>query len=796
MLVGYPYLHEVDERTLCDDGACLNPSEEVAELVWEANHRQATMVSSLPNSLFKHADLIHGWKTNHGVGSSDPWIGEVNGRLVDESYHPDSTGHWNTALYLDAELHIADDLVGVAPSIERGWLEANLGGIARIGDTETFVINASTSRYLTPIPTAATYRCLVARGRRPVEVLPTDAARSIRRTEGVRACVDPNEVRSSIVESDNSGASWYVDSAAVRHDIPDSDTYWCYAARYRRITSGYVDADIVSLQPGSPVAPCLDPARFEGSIIRRDDGVSWVVAGGQRHHIPTYSVDICAQFVQNLPVGRKDLSGAHTSSIQEGPPHSCDLNNSILRAEDRPAPQPSYGYYESSRHWIQDPWTFDYYVRRGFGIVDIPTEEMILLLDDGGSEEPRLDPAAIPRDSIIRRSDGVSWVVDGSGVRHHIPFAQDDVCWRLIRGLTVSATSLAFSQANAFPEADAWPCIIGDRIVRSDDGASYLVDTANSRHWIPDVETYQVLAQSYSAVGPWASSEVAAIPEGPRVSYRIDPNSVKNSIICRDDNVCWAVDGAGIRHHIATHGDNVCWRWVNGWQVRRSGLNFEQANSLAEAEPWPCSLNGRIIATNEGASYYMEGNIRRWIQDPYDFACYANGRPVIRGMAMAEAQGLPEGAAMPLCVGPGQRLVSIRSTWSNRFVSAELGYGGADYGMLRARATSVGDWERFRLIGDCNSSCVIQSVANRRLVSAELGYQGAAWGELRARATGEGSWERFRFVGDCNSTCSIIALGNGRYVAGEFDYSGNGWAMLRARSTTWQGWESFQIAPA
>ncbi len=39
--------------------------------------------------------------------------------------------------------------------------------------------------------------------------------------------------------------------------------------------------------------------------------------------------------------------------------------------------------------------------------------------------------------------------------------------------------------------------------------------------------------------------------------------------------------------------------------------------------------------------------------------------------------------------------VVITSRANGRLVSAELGYGGDTYGMLRARATAVGPWELF-----------------------------------------------------------------------------------------------------
>jgi hypothetical protein len=145
---------------------------------------------------------------------------------------------------------------------------------------------------------------------------------------------------------------------------------------------------------------------------------------------------------------------------------------------------------------------------------------------------------------------------------------------------------------------------------------------------------------------------------------------------------------------------------------------------------------------------------------------------------------------------PPTRIVSIRSNGNGQYVSAEVEYRGADYGMLRARAAGVGDWERFELVGDCAKRCTIRSLANRKFVSAELGYKGYAWGEMRARADSGGTWEQFRTEGDCARGCALRALGNNRLVSAELGYTGNGKGMLRARATSASAWEFFQmVAP-
>ncbi|WP_433428520.1 fascin domain-containing protein [Nonomuraea sp. CA-141351] len=141
---------------------------------------------------------------------------------------------------------------------------------------------------------------------------------------------------------------------------------------------------------------------------------------------------------------------------------------------------------------------------------------------------------------------------------------------------------------------------------------------------------------------------------------------------------------------------------------------------------------------------------------------------------------------------------TIISDVNNMFVSAELNQTGTLYGMLRARATSVGPWERFRI---CESdglagstTWTIQSLANGKYVSAELNYEGHYSGLLRARADSPGPWEKFRFSGDPFTLrqSSMVSLGNGRYVTTEVNETGSSYAMLRARASSVGAWERYR----
>jgi hypothetical protein len=135
-------------------------------------------------------------------------------------------------------------------------------------------------------------------------------------------------------------------------------------------------------------------------------------------------------------------------------------------------------------------------------------------------------------------------------------------------------------------------------------------------------------------------------------------------------------------------------------------------------------------------------------------------------------------------------------------VSAELGWGGSDYGILRARATQVGPWEWFTLCWWSSSDptktiYAIQSDANGKFVSNELGWSGNRYGILRARATDIGPWEHFHIGVTCpGSICWWFESATiGRYVSAEFGWAGNDKGILRSRATAIGPWEQFSPVP-
>lgn len=123
-------------------------------------------------------------------------------------------------------------------------------------------------------------------------------------------------------------------------------------------------------------------------------------------------------------------------------------------------------------------------------------------------------------------------------------------------------------------------------------------------------------------------------------------------------------------------------------------------------------------------------------------------RPVEPPRAGAHALAGRSATAAPADVVHCYPTLSLMSAANRHWVSAEVGYPTTDpsYGMLRARASASGLWERFWLCFDSTTSdWVIISAQNGDLVSAELGYPATdpRYGMLRARATGIGLWEEY-----------------------------------------------------
>ena len=137
----------------------------------------------------------------------------------------------------------------------------------------------------------------------------------------------------------------------------------------------------------------------------------------------------------------------------------------------------------------------------------------------------------------------------------------------------------------------------------------------------------------------------------------------------------------------------------------------------------------------------------------------------------------------------------LQSADDGLYVSAEMGYTGNNYAMLRARAATVGPWERYNLTYDTSTGTwSIQSLDNNLFVSTELSFTGNNYAMLRARSSTASIWERYNlYYNRVSGTWEIQSARNNLYISTEVDFTGSNYAMLRARASTVGPWEQYHI---
>lgn len=155
------------------------------------------------------------------------------------------------------------------------------------------------------------------------------------------------------------------------------------------------------------------------------------------------------------------------------------------------------------------------------------------------------------------------------------------------------------------------------------------------------------------------------------------------------------------------------------------------------------------------------------------------------------AQAASLDAAVPPSIVCNPRWTTITSVANDRYVSAEVGWSGTQYGTLRARASRADLWERYQLCYFAGTYA-LKSLANGRYVSAELGWSGDTFGTLRARATEVAAWERFYIIRLSGGQYALRSYARNFYVSAEVGWAGDRYGTLRARATAIQRWELFR----
>jgi hypothetical protein len=143
----------------------------------------------------------------------------------------------------------------------------------------------------------------------------------------------------------------------------------------------------------------------------------------------------------------------------------------------------------------------------------------------------------------------------------------------------------------------------------------------------------------------------------------------------------------------------------------------------------------------------------------------------------------------------------FKSEANKNYVAAELNYGPFKYprrdlyGMLRARATTLGAWEEHQFCIDKLTRCCwsIFTNANARWATTQIDDSGKDKDMLRASATGIGPWERYRIycIKDEPGAFEIYSTANHRSVTAQLNYTGADYGMLRAQASGVGPWEKF-----
>jgi hypothetical protein len=131
---------------------------------------------------------------------------------------------------------------------------------------------------------------------------------------------------------------------------------------------------------------------------------------------------------------------------------------------------------------------------------------------------------------------------------------------------------------------------------------------------------------------------------------------------------------------------------------------------------------------------------------------------------------------------PIGKIIGWKALNNDRFVSTNL--NNSNY-LQAGWATSIGSWERYRVVDAGGGKIALLSLNNNRYVSCNLNnsnYIQAGW------ATTIGAWEKFTWIDRGSGKFALLADNNARYISNNLNAS----QTLQAFSTSIGTWEEFQ----
>ncbi|MFD8674901.1 hypothetical protein ACFV1A_17635 [Streptomyces seoulensis] len=168
-------------------------------------------------------------------------------------------------------------------------------------------------------------------------------------------------------------------------------------------------------------------------------------------------------------------------------------------------------------------------------------------------------------------------------------------------------------------------------------------------------------------------------------------------------------------------------------------------------------------------------------------------------IAMSAVQAQAASRPVPVTAGDKYALKSVGG--NGLYVSAQVTSGGDREGMLRARKSvsstdELGSWEKFTLHTDDKGwTTTLRSEANGNYVSTERDDTGTHANLLRARGTTVGEWEKLHLEQQSDGTYALKAWTNDgyKYVTAEMQDPGDDNGLLRARADSVGSWQKFQL---
>jgi len=136
----------------------------------------------------------------------------------------------------------------------------------------------------------------------------------------------------------------------------------------------------------------------------------------------------------------------------------------------------------------------------------------------------------------------------------------------------------------------------------------------------------------------------------------------------------------------------------------------------------------------------------------------------------------------------------LQARTNHRYVTTEVTFPGTAFrGLLRARASAIGSWQRFRCVAIGTNQWALNSRANHKYVTAEITYPGTLRGLLRASSNTIGISEEFTFRPVAACACFALQAANAKFVTVDPSTSSSTRGLLRAHGTSIGTRQEFDI---